>query len=379
MPLLVPPPRTVNHNFIPNDHYFETYQVQSSHFVRQWWPTLPHVDTIRRRSCTIVLLTTRVPTDAPAVAGQPPPGTHLFTIGQHYFSIPLKSGQLRWWYVREPFEIVCVPHVASENEELVEPGNELGDDQDQDQELNPLQEFVQGHQQHEVQAQIQELVPAADAGLEPEPPLLPPAEPAGNGGGGGPFANFLNAADGIVNNFTYYLYGDATADGVVEEENEAEAVPAAIANADTPPEPVPLEGVHSVGGGAEPQNDHDHDHDYHVHDEVEGGLDPLGDDDLPDNVHIIPLIAVDFGCAAWVEYVTYESDDKRLRFVTFPRVDIDRSKDDFEFLSEPGAVRTLEVPPEIDLGKVCHIGIDQAQGSVILGLSTNQVYVMRYD
>ena len=82
--------------------------------MRQWWPVIPHAESIRRRSCTILLQTWTVPEhepgDPPPGPNDPPPGTHLFTIAQHYFSIPLRKEQLRWWYIREPFEIVCCPH-----------------------------------------------------------------------------------------------------------------------------------------------------------------------------------------------------------------------------------------------------------------------------
>lgn len=303
-PKLVPPPRTVDYPFIKNKHPFEDYQVQSSHFVRQWWPTLPHIHNIRRRSCTIVLLTMRVPEGLQALPDAPPPGVHLFTIAQHYFSIPLQREQLRWWYVREPFEIVCVPHVTI--------GEDIGDLEDE-------LELVQG----------------------------PIAEENENMGA---LANLLQAADGLVNNVANYLYG-----GNVNEE---------------------IDALNENGAAAD---DEAYVH-VHAHEHEHGDADPADDlDELSASVHIIPLIAVDFGCAVWLEYVAFGSDEKRLRFVTFPPVDVDRGAHNFDCLSASGAVRTLDVPPEIDLGKVCHVGIDQAQGSVILGLSMNQVYIMRYD
>ena len=98
-----------------------------------------------------------------------------------------------------------------------------------------------------------------------------------------------------------------------------------------------------------------------------------------DMIHVIPLIAVDFGCAVWLEYVRPGSNEKRLRFVTFPPVDVDRTAPGFDCMSKDGDVRTLEVPPEVDLSKVCHIGIDQAQGTIILGLCHGKVYIMRYE
>ena len=95
-------------------------------------------------------------------------------------------------------------------------------------------------------------------------------------------------------------------------------------------------------------------------------------------VHVIPLIAVDFGCAVWLEYIATGSDEKRLRFVSFPPVDVDRASPEFESVSMPGEVRTLDTPAELDLNRVSHIGIDQAQGAVILGLTNGQVYILRY-
>jgi len=187
-----------------------------------------------------------------------PPGTHLFTIAQHYFSIPLQADQLRWWYLREPFEIVCFPHVP--------PGAVL----DGDEIILPVQ----------------------------------PGNPNGN------------VADDDATN----------------------------------------------GAGPAPQ--------------VQQGV--AGEEEADQGIHVIPLIAVDFGCAVWLEYVQAGSDEKRLRFVSFPPVDVDRSAPDFESVSRPGDVRTLQCPLDLDLSTVSHIGIDQAQGAVILGLTDGQVYIMRY-
>lgn len=335
-PKLVPAPRTIEYPFIKNEHPFEDYQIQSSHFVRQWWPTLPHMHNIRRRSCTIVLLTMRVPDDAPVAPDSPPPGSHLFTIGQHYFSIPLQKSQLRWWYVREPFEIVCVPHVA-------------------------LGEHVQ-----EMDGHIEEMQPELQQGQE--------IEHWDNGGNGGALSNLLHVADGLVNNFTNLIYGvNAENEEVeVEADNEQGEVVEVEVNADEEDADPDVEVVEvAFENLQDPENGHNHDTHVHVH-----VNDP---DELGEETHIIPLIAVDFGCAVWLEYVAYGSEEKRLRFITFPPVDVDRGTEDFDCLSKPGAVRTLDVPPSIDLGEVRHVGIDQAQGSVILGLLSNKVYIMRYE
>ncbi|KAI5116125.1 hypothetical protein M0805_004505 [Coniferiporia weirii] len=285
LPPIVPPPYSVAQPFIVNRHPYSEYMIQSSHFVRQWWPTLPHVNTIQRRSCTILLLTMHVPEQPGAILpNNPPPGTHLFTIAQHYFSIPLRTEQLRWWYIREPFEIVCSPQI------------------------------IQGQVGQEAQGNA---VAAADPVIEGAAELL---------------GAMAAAAAGIVD---VDVDVDATAANDI-----ADQVPALA--------PVPA---------AQPEEQF-----------IDFG-----------NLHIAPLIAVDFGCAVWLEYVQFGSDEKRLRFVTFPSVDVDRTADDFSCLSNEADVRTLDVPPEIDLSRVCHIGIDQAQGTIILGLVTGNVHIMRYE
>lgn len=103
-----------------------------------------------------------------------------------------------------------------------------------------------------------------------------------------------------------------------------------------------------------------------------------------------PLVAVDFGHAVWIEYVdgedsrvsdeTIEGDPKRLRFVTFPPfsdeygVEIDRSGG-----GSMGEVYTLETPPELDLGAVETINIDQSQGAVILSDKTGRIFILCYE
>ncbi|TDL22931.1 hypothetical protein BD410DRAFT_787748, partial [Rickenella mellea] len=95
-----------------------------------------------------------------------------------------------------------------------------------------------------------------------------------------------------------------------------------------------------------------------------------------DNMHDVPMIAVDFGHAVWLEYVERDTEEKRLRFVTFPGVDVDRSSEEFNQLSAD--VHTLDVPADLNLNEICHMGIDQAQGSVILGLVGGKIFIIKY-
>lgn len=106
-----------------------------------------------------------------------------------------------------------------------------------------------------------------------------------------------------------------------------------------------------------------------------------------------PLVAVDFGHAVWIEYVDIdeehrrnrpdgdiEKDPKWLRFVTFPPfseeygVELDRSAGGTE-----GEVRTLETPPELDLGTVETINIDQSQGAIILSDKAGRIFILCYE
>lgn len=106
-----------------------------------------------------------------------------------------------------------------------------------------------------------------------------------------------------------------------------------------------------------------------------------------------PLVAVDFGHAVWIEYVDIdeehrrnrpdgdiERDPKWLRFVTFPPfseeygVELDRSAGGTE-----GEVRTLETPPELDLGTVETINIDQSQGAIILSDKAGRIFILCYE
>ncbi|KAL4249627.1 hypothetical protein ABKN59_006182 [Abortiporus biennis] len=111
-----------------------------------------------------------------------------------------------------------------------------------------------------------------------------------------------------------------------------------------------------------------------------------------------PLMAVDFGHAVWVEF---DMDDegsgdesssdqeppRRLRFVSFPPVvlakDDDRGKDE-QFRADmarqrEGVVRTLEVPPELDLKNVETINVDQSQGAVIISVKQGKIFILCYE
>jgi hypothetical protein len=114
-----------------------------------------------------------------------------------------------------------------------------------------------------------------------------------------------------------------------------------------------------------------------------------------------PLFAVDFGHAAWLDHVRTahdeeggeESDEhgqKRLRFVSFPGVRLESDGHvvrsgigcgggpDGTFEME-GAVRTLEIPDELDLDEVEAISIDQSQGTLILSVRQRKVFILCYE
>ena len=103
---------------------------------------------------------------------------------------------------------------------------------------------------------------------------------------------------------------------------------------------------------------------------------PFNDPNDPVAGALSPLIAVDFGHAVWLEYTEQRGSNKRLRFATFPAVGVDRASPDFD--SSFGHVTTLDTPSWCNLDTVCHIGIDQAQGCVILGLDSGQIYILNY-
>ncbi|EJD08229.1 uncharacterized protein FOMMEDRAFT_16680 [Fomitiporia mediterranea MF3/22] len=320
-PPLVPPPRTVSSDFIPTENPFESkFITQSSHFVRQWWPMIPYTERIRRRSCTILLQTMTVPPPAPGGPPlgphDPPPGTHLFTIAQHYFSIPLRKEQLRWWYIREPFEIVCYPH------------NPNAEAQQADEEVAiPVPPQVSQQAMAQLQAEHEAAVLDANADDNEDEDT---------------YSEVTQYADEVETEVQYQVGGDADPDS------------------DSPlPLPVP------------PPADASQQHQAAM-------AAAAAAEQMDDGVAVVPLVAVDFGCAAWLEYVSFGSDDLRVRYVTFPPVHIDRAADDYVGLSSERDVHTLEVPPEIDLKHVCHIGLDQAQGTIILGMRRSNVYILRY-
>ena len=93
-----------------------------------------------------------------------------------------------------------------------------------------------------------------------------------------------------------------------------------------------------------------------------------------------PLVAVDFGHAAWIEYcdsyrVQGGREEKCLRFVTFPPMGAVAGVG--AELTE-GVVRTLEVPDEVDLETIETINIDQSQGAVILSSTEGKIYFLFY-
>lgn len=93
-----------------------------------------------------------------------------------------------------------------------------------------------------------------------------------------------------------------------------------------------------------------------------------------------PLVAVDFGHAAWIEYrdafrLQGGREEKCLRFVTFPPMG---SVADIDGELTEGVVRTLEVPDEVDLETIETINIDQSQGAIILSSTEGKIYFLFY-
>lgn len=331
----VPPPREISHDFLPMTNPYGNFVTQSSHFVRQWWPMVPHLEGIRKRTCAMLLKTWTVPDPEgdPPVLGpnDPPPGTHLFTIAQHYVTIPLRKEQLRWWFISKPVEIVCYPHAP-----IVDPPH-------------------------------------------PIPPAVFFAENQGDD------VEWLTDVSEHVDLFTDWVdvAGDDTVDGIEggpgsrgntgrEIEitlnigtTEEQALPA------QPPEPSPAQQIIFVPLIPTPQPPP----------QAAPVITPQIEF-VDDGVPVVPLVAVDFGLAVWLEYVNFRTDEIKIRYAVFPSVDVDRATDSFDGMSnengEGVAIHTLETPPEIDLRKVCHIGLDQAQGTIILGMRHSQVYILKY-
>ncbi|KAJ3899834.1 hypothetical protein F5879DRAFT_908209 [Lentinula edodes] len=150
--------------------------------------------------------------------------------------------------------------------------------------------------------------------------------------------------------------------------------------------------------------------------------DPSPEDEDGDGVQERPrpLVAVDFGHAVWIEY--YDQDDvedgkadddsetatatdpeevgfereessaeqdeireqefqdhKRLRFVTFPPFTDDGRVNDIHGGWGGAEVRTLEIPPELDLHSVETINIDQSQGAIILSVKQGRIFILCYE
>lgn len=156
------------------------------------------------------------------------------------------------------------------------------------------------------------------------------------------------------------------------------------------------------------------------------------DDDVSERPR--PLVAVDFGHAVWIEYNLGNGEQqrqpdqdqgqerdqdldldlkmeqsgvengedaimdseleaeppKRLRFVTFPPFSEDYEAEVVErpvggsgrtrrMYNYEGEVRTLETPPELDLGTVETINIDQSQGAIILSDKGGRIFILCYE
>ncbi|KAF9006776.1 hypothetical protein BDZ89DRAFT_965924 [Hymenopellis radicata] len=86
-----------------------------------------------------------------------------------------------------------------------------------------------------------------------------------------------------------------------------------------------------------------------------------------------PLIAVDFGHAAWIEYVDEDTEKKALRFVTFPPLEA------AEDVQANAVVFTLEIPSELNLDKVETINLDQSHGTIILSVGGGEVFILCYE
>ncbi|KAJ4499704.1 hypothetical protein C8R41DRAFT_863696 [Lentinula lateritia] len=72
-------------------------------------------------------------------------------------------------------------------------------------------------------------------------------------------------------------------------------------------------------------------------------------------------------------------DHKRLRFVTFPPFTDDGRVNDIHGGWGGAEVRTLEIPPELDLHSVETINIDQSQGAIILSVKQGRIFILCYE
>lgn len=72
---------------------------------------------------------------------------------------------------------------------------------------------------------------------------------------------------------------------------------------------------------------------------------------------------------------------RRLRFVTFPSVEIDEHgrETNADERMKDAIVRTLETPEELDLALIDTINVDQSQGAVFLSVRNGEIYVVYYD
>jgi len=104
-----------------------------------------------------------------------------------------------------------------------------------------------------------------------------------------------------------------------------------------------------------------------------------------------PLVAIDFGHAAWIEWVE-QSDGKKikqLRFVSFPPVlmdgngvtKVEHEEGNYYGLEAEveGRVHTLQVPQELDMDSVETINLDQSQGAILLSVKGGNVFILCYD
>lgn len=128
----------------------------------------------------------------------------------------------------------------------------------------------------------------------------------------------------------------------------------------------------------------------------QGGEPPRTTDKQP---QMSPLLAVDFGHAAWLEYDeespngtipgSFEpgedmvEDGKSrisLKILAFPPAPVPDNPL-MQYYPNPynGLPRKLAVPPELDLSAVESINLDQTQGTVILGVKGGQVYFLCYE
>ncbi|KAJ4471445.1 hypothetical protein J3R30DRAFT_3380237 [Lentinula aciculospora] len=303
---MVQSPASMPSSFIPNTnpYPFPPWYPESAHFVRQWWPTLPHVPRI---SCTVVLLASHDPV------------THKtrFVLAQHYFRVPMRGAD---WIG------------------FAEKGK-----------TGPARRETHGADSDSSKAKGKARARTAE--------------------------------------------NDDEATSTVQDDTAIEDDALRLWYVSTPFEVVCLE-------------------------------DPSLEDDDGEGVQERPrpLVAVDFGHAVWIEYfdqdmdpeTDVEDDDnprmsagngfeevdleleqhelstelreeqesqehKRLRFVTFPPFMNNGRVNDAHGGWGGADVRTLEIPPELDLHSVETINIDQSQGAIILSVKQGRIFILCYE